>query len=388
MKYLLILFLCAVLPVTAQTFNSGSTGADGALNLTTPGTVVFDPKTFSPPLDPDGDGIYHFTTITIAAGVTVRLRGDIINVPVIWLAQGAVQINGVIDSSGQDGFSANNTTQRTNTIPGAGGYAGGYPGVGSNPAGAGLGPAGGRTSCIPGDPNYGESGGFLGNQFAVPLTGGSGGGGRFSWAGGAGGGAILVASSVSIGGAGQIKANGGARTSSTGGAGAGGAIRLVAPIVNITGTLNVSGGASNYCGPTVGTLNGVVRVEAFQIGSLSVSGPLYTATPYGLFISSTGSPALRVVSVGGVPVATSPTGTFTIPDVTVNSSSPLPVAIEAANVPIGTVVTLTIFSENGPDIVAQSTALAGTLAASTATANVTLPSGFSKGFLKATFTQP
>ncbi|MBL8238945.1 MAG: hypothetical protein JNM66_16095 [Bryobacterales bacterium] len=63
-------------------------------------------------------------------------------------------------------------------------------------------------------------------------------------------------------------------------------------------------------------------------------------------------------------------------------------AIEAANVPIGTVVTLTIFSENGPDIVAQSTALAGTLAASTATANVTLPSGFSKGFLKATFTQP
>lgn len=32
---------------------------------------MFDPKASNPPLDPDGDGIFHFTTITIAAGVTV-----------------------------------------------------------------------------------------------------------------------------------------------------------------------------------------------------------------------------------------------------------------------------------------------------------------------------
>jgi hypothetical protein len=49
----------------AQTFDSGSNGSDGALNLTTPGTVIFDPSTFAPPLDQDGDNVFHFTTITI-----------------------------------------------------------------------------------------------------------------------------------------------------------------------------------------------------------------------------------------------------------------------------------------------------------------------------------
>src|SRR5437016_14297457 len=36
----------------AQTgsFDAGSNGSDGALNLTTPGTIIFDPRTFNPPL--------------------------------------------------------------------------------------------------------------------------------------------------------------------------------------------------------------------------------------------------------------------------------------------------------------------------------------------------
>src|SRR6266571_2231823 len=136
----------AFIPASAQNFNSGSTGSDGALTYNTPGTYVFDPKTFTPPLNPTGDGIFNFTTITIAAGVTVRLAGDVYAAPVVWLAQGAVKIDGAIDLSGQNGFSASNTTQRTTTIPGSGGYSGAYPAIGSNPAGAGLGPAGGATS--------------------------------------------------------------------------------------------------------------------------------------------------------------------------------------------------------------------------------------------------
>lgn len=374
----------------AQTFSSGSTGADGALNLTTPGIVVFNPRTFNPPLDPDGDNIYHFTTINIAAGVTVQLRGDIINGPVVWLAQGAVQINGTIDASGQDKFGTNVTTQRTITIPGAGGYGGGYPAVGNNPPGAGLGPGGGSINCS--NSNYAQPGGFTGNQFLVPLVGGSGGGAKTSSSGGAGGGAILIASSVSIGGTGSIRANGGGSPSGggdPGGVGAGGAIRLVAPSVSVSGLLNVSfgGGNHNVCSPNPGTGDGVIRIEAFQIGAINRTGTLYTATPFGLFLPSTGVPSLRVVSVGGAPVAASPTGTFTIPDVTVNSNSALPVNIEATNIPVGTIVTLTLFSENGPDQVILSTPLVGNLAASTATASVTLPSGFSKGFVKATFAQ-
>src|SRR5262249_39342331 len=78
----------------AQTWDSGSKGTDGPLSLTTPGTIVFDPRAFSPPLDPDGDNIYHFTTITIGAGVTVRLADSHVHGPVFWLASGTVQIDG------------------------------------------------------------------------------------------------------------------------------------------------------------------------------------------------------------------------------------------------------------------------------------------------------
>jgi hypothetical protein len=247
--------------------------------------------------------------------------------------------------------------------------------IGGNPAGAGLGPGGGAGAC--GD------GTFTGNQFLVPLVGGPGGNGSGGSAGGAGGGAILIASSVSISGTGSIKANGGGEAG--GGTGAGGAIRLVAPSITLSGNLNASEGSTPSCNYPESL--GVVRIEAFQIGPINVSGKLYTATPFGLFLSPSGIPSLRVVSVGGNPVNTTPTGAFIVPDVTVNSNGPLAVAIQATNVPIGTIVTLVIFSENGPDQSIQSTPLSGTLASSTATAIVTLPPGFSKGFVKASFTQ-
>ena len=58
---------------TAQ-FSSGSTGADGALNYSTPGTYDFDPAALG--LDASGDNVFNFTTINIAAGVTVNLRSS------------------------------------------------------------------------------------------------------------------------------------------------------------------------------------------------------------------------------------------------------------------------------------------------------------------------
>ena len=369
-------------PILAQTFSSGSTGADGALSLTTPGTYVFDPKTFTPPLNPSGDGIFNFTTITIGSGVTVKVTGAVFNTPVVWLASGAVKIDGTVDLSGQNAFSANNTTLRTYSTPGAGGYPGGYPSVGGNPAGPGLGPLGGPVGL---DCNsWSTGGGVSANQFAVPLVGGSGGGALGSNSGGAGGGAILIASSASVTGSGTIRARGGEWTSGTG-AGGGGTIRIVAPTVTLSGPLNAGGGGQ---GCQSGASRGIVRIEAFTVGSINIeAGNLYTATPYGLYLSNAGLPSVKVATIGGNPVAASPTGTFTVPDVTVNSNGPLAVAVQATNIPIGTIATITFFSENGPDQVVQTTPLAGTLAASTATASVTLPSGFSKGFIKATFTQ-
>jgi hypothetical protein len=156
----------------------------------------------------------------------------------------------------------------------------------------------------------------------VPLIGGSGGTGNQIYAGGAGGGAILIASSVSISGSGSIKANGGSTGGANNlwsGAGAGGGIRLVAPSVSLSGSLNAAAGTPNPCGGTTNAAAGIVRIEAFSIGAINATGNLFTATPYGLYISPAGIPAVTVVSVGGNPVAVNPTGNFIIPDVSVNS---------------------------------------------------------------------
>ncbi len=68
-------------------------------------------------------------------------------------------------------------------------------------------------------------------------------------------------------------------------------------------------------------------------------------------------------------------GTFEMPDVTIMDGAAVPVAIEAKNVPLGTVVKLHLFAENGPDQIVDSTPLAGTVALSTATASITIPLG-------------
>ena len=125
----------------------------------------------------------------------------------------------------------------------------------------------------------------------------------------------------------------------------------MAPTVSISGNLNSGTGAGPFILSCSNIGVGTIRIEAFTIGAINANGNLYTGTPYNLFISSASTPAINVTSVGGVAVATNPTGTFTIPDVTVNSSAPLTFAIQASNIPIGTTATLTIFSEEraGPN---------------------------------------
>jgi hypothetical protein len=78
---------------------------------------------------------------------------------------------------------------------------------------------------------------------------------------------------------------------------------------------------------------------------------------------------------------------FTFPDAVINSTSPVTVSIEARFVPIGTVPTLTIFSETGGDQTIDCTPLIGTLDQSNSTASITFPAGGSRGFVKATWTQ-
>ena len=75
----------SIVSVQGQGLDSGSNGSDGALTLTTPGEVVFDPAALG--LDADRDNVFHFTTITIASGVTVRMPARALQaLPVVWLA--------------------------------------------------------------------------------------------------------------------------------------------------------------------------------------------------------------------------------------------------------------------------------------------------------------
>lgn len=382
------------IPVAAalqgQTFSSGSTGADGDLIISAPGVTVFTTA-------PSGGGsIYNFKTIQIASGSTLRLSGSVFSGPLYFLASGAVTIAGTIDLSGQNGSVPATAAQRTvPTTPGPGGYGGGLAAFGGNPAVPGFGPNGGGVndnSCTP--RNEGIGGGTSATQFLVPLVGGSGGGGANA-NGGAGGGALLIASSVSITVSGVVTAVGGsgAGVSYVGsGGGAGGGLRLVAPVVTGSGTITAAGGATGFQlgGCTNPGASGIVRIESFQYTFTgTIGGTLYTASPVALFLpAATGLPTISVTAINGISIPPNPTGSFTVPDVLLNSTSPLAVSIHASNIPLGTIPTLHFYTQNFPDqTIAATAGLAGTVGSLTTTATVTLNPGYSIGLVTATWSQ-
>jgi len=365
-------------PVAGQpSFNSTSSGSDGALNLTTPGTVVFIPSSFNPPLNPSGNNIFNFTSINIASGVTVVLSGQNLTGPIYWLASGPVTINGTLNLNGQNGAGYSESEEtRIPAYGGAGGYPGGVGGRASSspvlPAQPGSGPGGGAVNT---------AGTFAGTNFyLVPLVGGSGGGGAnqssaqvIGPGGGGGGGAILIASSVSITLDGAIEANGGAAGTSFGvsaGAGSGGAVRLIAPAVGGTGGISAA----------------QIRIEtASYPNSLSLTTPYTISSTPNLYLPTTQPGVLTVVSVGGVNMPANPTASFTVPDVTINASASVAVVLNATNIPPGTTPTLQFFSDSGTDFSVQAPALAGTMAQSTTTVQVSFPAGFTRGYVTASW---
>ena len=94
----------AATPAWSQGFDSGSDGSDGALTFPAGATVDFDPQALG--IDPDQDNVFHFSSITIPNGTTVRVRSSQLGgqgKPVVWLAQGVVSIAGTLDLSGATG---------------------------------------------------------------------------------------------------------------------------------------------------------------------------------------------------------------------------------------------------------------------------------------------
>jgi hypothetical protein len=406
----------------AAGFNSGSTGADGALNVTTNTTLVMPVS-----------GVFNFTTVTIASGATLSFKKNVANTPVVLLATGNVSIVGTIDVSG--GNSAGNTpgTIGDTSLPGAGGpggFDGGRGGVPANSrrAGNGLGPGGGGggngvANCCTTVKNYGQGGGggghanagtggyfaanntdsatvntgnagpAYGSNLLIPLVGGSGGGGgggsasttgAYGTGGGGGGGAILIASSGAVTIAGAIKVTGGnsGATSScsaattcgaSGGGGSGGAVRILASAISGAGSVNVAGGAAgsspdSWLNGGAGSI-GRVRYDVMSAGTLTLSG----------------LPTLTITSVAGIAAPATPTG---LQDIVLPENTPNPVAVTLAptGVPAGNVVTLTLTPKRGAATTATSSALAGSTAGATATASIDVPTDISTLSAAVTYT--
>jgi hypothetical protein len=411
-KLAISLLALSIPPLSAQTnvFNSGSDGSDGDLIYTAPTdgstlTVVFDPNDhtqFPNGVDKNHNNVFNFKTITIPANVHVIMRADKLGGPVYFLAQNDVTIGGQLDLNGNDG-AAGGTVAQTFAIPGPGGFYGGGGGDNaSRPPSPGFGPAPGAAGNPQQNGNgdcsnwWGHGGGYTADNFLVPLIGGSGGGGYFSGfpsigpGGGAGGGAILIASSgtITISGGGYITAHGGNPGSGGGsgaGSGAGGSIRLMANTIQGNGNLQI-GAYGTSCAAANG-VPGLVRLEAFQQQfSGSIDGTFYSASPFKTFIPSATSPSISVVSVAGVPVNPNPSGSFQLPDVTINNAAAVPIVIQANNIPAGTVIQLQIFSENGSSQTVQFPALPSSGQNVQVTANAQFPTGFSRGFVQASFT--
>lgn len=319
----------------AQLFDALSDGSFGAINITANTTLAL-------PVD----GIFHATTITVAAGTVLNFSRNARNTPVQLRATGDVLIQGSIRVNGGIGTSV------IGGAGGVGGYPGGFPG-GVLPAGAGQGPGGGLpgtngnslTTGTAGNGAYGSGstnapisdldGVVYGSPLLVPPLGGSGAGGtEDGHGGGGGGGAILIASDtqIVIETGGEILAKGG-RGSGISNHGSGGGVRLVAPLVAGQGNaeIDVSGGIStsttNYGGA------GRIRIDTFdktQLGPLTFLPTNTSIGTIGTFMLVEPSPlprldilaaAGRVIDIDSGPVqVVLPTGTSTSQTVTVQAT--------------------------------------------------------------------
>ncbi len=370
----------------AQSFSSGSTGADGALETMTM-ACNSEARGRVCEVQLPADGVLNFTTAHVASGDILIFARNLRNTPVYLLAQGAVTIEGSIDASSH--------FERT---PGPGGYHGGawpYPSEGL----PGFGP--GAAPQSDGGPN----GIWVGPLSLVPLIGGSGGrGGRceafpnVGREGTGGGGAIAIASSTSVTITGTISANseGGFFNPGCGGNwgfGSGGAIRIVGSSVTVSGSLTAQSGYQcgfGFCGSPDPSSAGVIRIEAGTLAFTGGSSPAAVLSNINPTIVSSAPPTLSILSVGGYPVPSYSGQRFDTVDLILPSQLPDPihVVVTANNIPVGTQVGISFGTGNVGAVVPGT--LSGSLESSTTTVQV---SGLNRTalaylFVSATFSVP
>lgn len=386
---LLTLLAAILLPLAGfAQVNSGSNGSDGAFNPTA--NVVIN-------MADHPDGIYHYTSVNIPAGVTVTFIPNAGNKPVVWLVQGNCIVSGVVNltgaqsngitgaAGGPGAFRGGNGSTQQGVAPGDGGGPGG--GKATTGGYAGNGSFGSLGSC---DIARGQNpaGEIYGNTFILPFIGGSGGGGFSSstGGGGGGGGAILIAaSSITVNGAIRASGGNGFATSNTsgGGGGSGGAIRLVANTISGNGTLEATGGIgiSGYYFGYLGNYAGKGRIRFDALAHNFSGSTTSDVTTQGfqpiIIPPANQAVSLAIQNVGGVAVAANPTGQLTAPDVIVpaNQQNPIPIVVRCTNIPLNTEIIVDVKPANGATVRAVALNTTGTQASSTATVQVNMPRG-------------
>ena len=371
-KIVQMMFAALVCAGAQAQVNSGSNGSDGVFNPTM-STVIN--------MAAHPNGIYQYTSVNISNGVTVTFIPNAANSPVTWLVQSNVVINGKVDVSGQRCY---NTDQ--GATGGPGGYAGGQ---GGQFATAGQGPGGGTGLSGNGPGSYATGHSPYGNTFLIPLLGGSGGAGTTnlpngSSGGGGGGGAILIAASGQINLNGTINAYGGSASFTYGvsggvttSGGSGGGIRLVATQFSGSGNINASGNIDDIGFGNNGG-QGRIRVDSYvNTFSGAMSGSNTLGSQFVIIPVAGQGVQLTVTSVGGVSVSASPTGILTTPDAVLSAQqdNPIPVVVSCVNLPLNTLITVSVKPANGAAVSATGYNNTGTLAASTATIPIVMPRG-------------
>jgi hypothetical protein len=332
----------------AQPFDTGSTGADGALNVTSNTT-----------LNLPASGILNFTTITVASGTTLTFNRNPLNTPVHLLATSNVTINGTIDVSGGGG----STTAGGRGGPG--GFDGGYPGLDANtPPGYGLGPGGGPGGagcCGPnnaGAGGYGTIGGYsattnkgasYGSPLQMPLAGGSGGGGTAGTpgvGGGGGGGAILIGSNtrIDINSPGLIRANGG--TCSSINDGSGGGIRLVAPLITGNGSLTATA-------PCYGGV-GRIRIDTTNRRAMTLSSNPGASIGANMSVFPNPLPRLDIVDAAGTAIPEGNSGPVSV-QLPYGSTTNRTVTVQARGFNSSVPIAVALTPDTGPRTVYQAT---------------------------------
>ncbi len=362
--------LLFLLPLSSPAqVNSGSNGSDGALNPTA--NLVID-------MADHPDGIYHYTSVNVPAGVDVSFIPNAGNKPVVWLVQGDCTISGQIYIYG-----AWPPVEPSRRAPGGylGGNGGSNPTPGGGPGGGPvIGPSFGCASfaTLGSGPNPGS---IYGNAYLIPLIGGSGGGGREggNGAGGGGGGAILVASSGTITFNGIIGAWGGwgGGGPNYAGTGSGGAVRFVASTISGNGLIKALGDNQNSSTTNLGG-SGRIRFDTLQN---NFSGQIFGNFTHGfqpIILPAAGQGVqLSIASIAGNAVSSNPSGVLVNPDVIIpaQQANPIPIVVNCNNIPLNSEISVIVHPANGPDVQAVATNNAGTLAASTATVSLNMPRG-------------